>query len=125
MPTLTNPAIEINDEVIAVLPNTLRVKLGKGDKNVRAQTSGGNATSMVITTNAEMKKSSVAFSLSNENSNIDLVRAWQDAQGGNTIRLSEQDYILNFRNMHITTDPEWSIGADGSTEVTFEGPPSV
>ena len=122
---LSNPTIQINDETIAIVPNSLSYKRGAGDVNVRTQSAGGNSVEAVITENAETKISMVKFSLFLTDTNLDAIRAWQDnrASGGNTIRFSERgsDKPLAFSNMHVTTDPEYSVGADGSVEVEFMG----
>ena len=122
---LSNPTVQLNDQTISILPNTLTYKRGTGDVNVRAQSAGGGSVSAVVTENAETKISSVKFSLTLTDVNRDLISGWQEARytGGNTIRFSERgsELPLSFSNMHVTTDPEYSVGADGSVEVEFMG----
>ena len=122
---LSNPTVEINDITIRILPNTLSYKLGKGDVNIRAQSAGGNSVEAVITEDAETKISMVKFSLTVTDTNRDLVEGWQENrfQGGNTIRFSEKgsDKPLSFSGMVVMTDPEYSVGADSTVEIEFEG----
>lgn len=121
--TLSNPAVEVNDQAIATIPNSLSYKKGQGDKVVKAQTAGGNAIEAVVTENAETKISMVKFKLFNTKENFDLANSWIDNISGNTIRLSEGELIESFRGMVVTTEPERMIGADGELELEFMGQP--
>ena len=124
MGTLSNPTVEVNNDTIGVVPNSISYMKGKGEKNVRPQSAGGNSVEMIITDNAETKKGMVKFSLYNTKANQDLLDAWQDSNA-NTIRLSQGDFVVSYRGMVVTSDPEVSTGADGSFEVAFEGQPAV
>ena len=122
---LSNPTVEINDQVISIIPNTLSYKRGAGDVNVRAQSAGGDSVQAVITENAETKIGMVKFSLAVTDANQEYVRTWQENKfnGGNTVRISSRvmNTPLSFTNMNVTSDPEFSIGADGTVEVEFLG----
>lgn len=122
---LSNPTIQVNDDTISIVPNSLSYKRGKGDVNVRAQSSGGGGSSTVVTENAETKVSMVKFSLFLTDANRSLIDTWQENRynGGNTIRFSERGSTipLSFSNMHVTTDPDYSVGADGSVEIELMG----
>lgn len=124
MSTLSNPSVEVNNDAIGIVPNSLSYKKGKGDKNVRAQSAGGNSIEAIVTENAETKKGMVKFSLYNTATNQSLLDGWQEGNA-NTVRLSQGEFTLSFRTMVVTTDPEVQTGADGNLEVTFEGQPAV
>lgn len=125
---LSNPTIQVNDQTISILPNTLSYKRGAGDINVRAQSAGGNSIEAVVTENAETKISMVKFSLTVTDTNMNAVDEWQrnSFSGGNTIRISGRTLStpLSFTNMHVSGDPEFSVGADGTVEVEFMGDPA-
>lgn len=121
--TLSNPSVQVNDETISIVPNSLSYKKGQGDKSVKAQSAGGNAIEVVMTENAETKISMTKFKLYNTKANFDLVNSWVTNISGSTIRLSEGDLIESFRNMIVTTEPERMIGADGELEIEFMGQP--
>jgi hypothetical protein len=123
--TLANPTVEVNNDVIGIIPNSTSYKGGKGDKSVRPQSSGGNSVEVIITEDAETKKSMVKFSLYNTKTNDDLISGWQDQVEGNTIVLSDGNFTRSFRKMHVTNDPEMNLGADGNAEVVFEGQPAL
>jgi hypothetical protein len=123
--TLANPVVEVNNTIIAIVPNSLSFKDGKGNKTMRSQSSGGNAITIVVTTDAETKKGMVKFTLITTKQNDDLKSEWQDAVDGVAIRLSDGNWSKSFRRMHIMEEPEVTTGAEGSTEITFEGQPAV
>lgn len=122
--TLSNPQIEVNDQTIAIVPNSLSYKKGKGDKDVKAQSAGGQSIEVVVTENAETFISMVKFKLYNTAVNFNLVDQWIDnVPDGNTIRLSEGEITESFRSMIVTTEPERIVGADGELEIEFKGQP--
>ncbi len=121
---LSNPTIEINDETISIIPNSLSYKPGLGDKDAKAQSAGGNAISVVVTENAETKISMVKFKMFNTTFNLNLVKDW-NVLYESTIRISEADITESFRDMIMTTEPERMIGADGELEIEWKGAPSA
>lgn len=125
MGTLANPTVEVNDTVISIVPNSLSFKTGRGDTNLRPQSAGGDSVEVIKTVDAETKKGMVKFSMITETGNVALVKTWQSLDDGVTIRLSDGDFLESFRRMHVMEDPEVTTGADGITEITFEGQPAV
>jgi hypothetical protein len=123
--SLANPNVQVDNNTISIVPNTLKIKLGKGDKKLTPQSAGGSSISMVISEDATTKKSSVSFSLTPTKENIDKVVAWVDAAEGVTISIAEGSFSKQFRQMFIVSDPEFNLGADQNVEVKFEGLPSV
>jgi hypothetical protein len=121
--TLSNPAVEIGNVSVGIVPNSLSYKTGAGDIVLRPQSAGGNSIEVIKTENAETKKSMVKFSLFNTKTNIDFVRLWQDSVDGESIQLSDGAYNESFRNMFVMIDPEVNLGAEGNIEVVFEGSP--
>lgn len=122
--TLSNPTLEVNDVVIAIVPNSLVYKNGFGDKSVKVQSSGGNAIETVITEDADNKKSMVKFKLYNTAYNIQLGKDWCTSFDNN-IAISEGEIAESFQQMVVVTEPEKQIGADGNLELEFEGAPSL
>jgi len=120
--TLSNPTIEVNDETIAIIPNSFSYKEGQGDKDVKAQSAGGNAIDIVVTENAETKLSMAKFKLYNTADNLTKIKTWM-ANLSNTVRASEGAIVVPMRDMVVTTEPERSIGADGELEIEFKGAP--
>lgn len=123
--TLSNPTVEVNDQVISIVPNSLVYKKGFGDRQVRAQSAGGDSITAVVTEDATTKLSMVKIKLLPTTENINLVSEWLDSRDGNTIRFSEDSNIESFTGMYVTTEPENTTGADGEIEIEFMGNPSL
>lgn len=124
---LATPSVIVNNDIVAILPNSLVIKTGKGNKMVRPQSAGGDSVSNVITEDAETKKSMVKFSMYNTKTATDLLADWQSSTDGVSIQVSERksSYQANFRRMHVIEDPEIALSADGNLEINFEGQPSI
>lgn len=122
--SLSNPTLEVNDDTIAIIPNSLVFILGKGKKTVKTQSTGGDGIEVVISEDAETKKSMVKYKLTNTKKNLQFVKDWQNLFS-NTIAISERDFSESFRDMVVTNDPERAIGADGELEIEWEGAPSL
>jgi hypothetical protein len=125
MASLSNPVVEINDDLIKIKPNSLSFKKGKGEKNMRTQSAGGDSVETVRTVNAETKKSMVKFTLLTTQEAVEKFDLWDENDDRNLIRLSEAKTSFNivFRRMSIISDNEITVGAEGEFEVEFEGPP--
>lgn len=121
---LSDPSVELNSVGIEIIPGTLSLKTGRGDRTVRTQSAGGGAVSVVVTDNVETQKGMVKFSLSNTAYHQELIRT-ANSPAGNTIRIYQDESVYNFSSMHIIAEPEWVYGADSSVEISFEGPPAV
>ena len=121
--TLSNPTVEVDDDTISILPNSLSYKEGQGDKNVRAESAGGSSITPIVTINAETKLSMCKFKMSNTERHLNQIKEWMAANDGVTISLSEGNIQVAFREMHVITEPERAIGADGELEIEFQGPP--
>lgn len=120
--------LEINDQLVEYKPNSLSMKGGLGDINVRHQTGGGDAGSKVITEDAETQIGMVKFSLYTETTHTDRVNVWGQLSkeaNGNVIRLSGPGFTRNFRQMRLITDPEIAFGSDADFELVFEGDPAT
>ncbi|MCP4552343.1 MAG: hypothetical protein GY834_09945 [Bacteroidetes bacterium] len=120
---MSNPTVEVNDIVIAILPNSLSYRLGKGNKNVRSQSSGGEAIDVIITEDATTKVSMCKFSLITTIENTDAFNSWVTKSDYNTITLSQGSYNVAFSKMAVITEPDTVTGADGVIEIEFQGKP--
>ncbi len=123
MKTLSNPTVEVDDDTISIIPNSLSYKEGQGDRNVKAESAGGSAITPIVTINAETKISMCKFKLSNTEDHLNQIKEWMGEDEGVTISLSEGEIQVAFREMVVTTEPERAVGADGELEVEFMGPP--
>lgn len=122
---ISDPALKWNGDALAIIPNSLTYKIGKGEKTVRAISAGGSAVETVHTTNVETKKGMVKFSLPNTPKAARIVAQMQDLAGQNRFEIAEGSYQATFRSMTVTNEPERPTAPDGVYEIECEGPPGT
>lgn len=126
--TLSVPTIKVNNDVIAIVPNSFGYKAGDGEIKVRAaSTGGGNATS-VHSQDAETMFSTVKFKLYPTAENLQMARDWKARIGCNTVEAIQRgsscgggEFNVAFKNISVTNDPEINATADGDIEVEMAG----
>lgn len=128
--SLSNPAVRINDDTIAIVPNTFNPTLGGGEVNVRSASSGGNSIESVHTSNAETKISTWTFEIYPTPENIRNVSGWQNAIGQNTVAAIETlgngtSISLSLTGASLANDPELNLSADGTISLEFKGNQTV
>lgn len=126
---LTDAAVLVNDEVVAIDPNSLKFKEGFGARTMRSASIGEGKVEQVYANDAESAIGMVSFSLPTTPANIKLVRSWLVLENGNVVGIAgstkEGDVTKTFTQAAITNDPEVNVGADGSIEVEFQSNKAV
>lgn len=120
---LTDGQVAVNDRIIAVMPNSITRRHGRGTTNVRTQSLGNGNIDTVHSTDLESAKSYFKMSIMVTSENIDLVDSWKINPGENTIRYSVGGRYDIFEQMSVINDPEIPDSNDGVIEVEFEGRP--
>jgi hypothetical protein len=120
--TMANPTVEVNNDVIAIVPGSLVFNIGYGETKNRIAAAGGSKefyTSQDVTTQV----GTVTFKLITAKKNVDLITDWVEKtkSNGNTITLADTNYTEEFSEMIVVNSPEISTGPDGEVEVKFEG----
>ena len=118
-----NLAVEVNDTLVAYVPNSLKYRDGKGEIKANVNSVGGGATVVTHSLDLENAKGMVSFTLRTTKENDALIRTWFNNIGGNTIRLSNNltKFTKVFTGMSLTTDHDRELSADGTMEIVFEG----
>lgn len=124
------PQVEVNNDLILIVPNTLNYDLGEGETNVRAASGGGNSIRSVHTQNAESKIGKVMFSVYLTADMDDRIREWKDSTGANAIKFSERlgDGTVSarsFENMSLINSVNREATADGTVPLEFSGDPAI
>jgi len=121
--TMANPTVEVNNDVIAIVPGSLAFDPGWGETKVRTASAGGDSKEFYTSDDAATQIGMVQFKLITAKNNVDLIKEWIGLRklNGSTITLSDAEYTESFSEMFISNKPEISTGPDGETEVKFEG----
>lgn len=126
---IANPTIRVNDETIAIVPNSVTVQMGFGETNVRAASSGGNSIETVHTSDAESKISMLSFDVYNTPEMIRKFSTWKNDVGANTAQVvgnlpGGAQFNVSMANVSIVNDPEFELGADSVTSIEMKGDPA-
>jgi len=120
MATLFAPTVVVNNVSVAIKPNSFTYTEGFGERKVRIASSGGGATSQIVSEDIESQLSTCKFMVYSTSDNVDLVRQWQTNGNTNAIEVTDKGgFTRTFAGAIITNDPEVSLGVDGELEVEF------
>lgn len=120
---LSDAAILVNDEVVAIVPNTLKYTEGFGEQQVRAASVGGGAVEQIYSRDVETSLSKVMFDLHTTPDNVKLARSWKSNGNENVVgiagKTAEGDVTRTFTQAAFTGDPEIEIGTEGVINIEF------
>lgn len=126
---ISKPAVVINNNPVAILPNTAKGNEGEGETTVRTQSGGGGNIELVITDNAEDKTGMFNMDIANTPENIELARGWKKNPGVNVIEVSGE--IANkpwnriYNACSITNNYEFELSSDGKLSLEWLGEPPI
>ena len=121
------PAIQVNNDTVAIVPNSYKRTGGYGETTVRAASTGGGSATSIHTRNAESMFSKVMFQMYVTPDTIDLIEEWKNNGSGNTVDASQRnlssgkDFAESFKNVSMTNDPEMAMGADTVVDIEMAG----
>ena len=125
--TLFNPTVRINNIIVSPKPNSVSIVDGKGEKTVKAVSSGGGFSDIVVSGDVETRVGKIKMSFYFTDENYELLRTWKsvDDTVGSTITITEGDFHATMTGAVVINDPEKMIGVDEAFEVEFHGRPIV
>ena len=124
---IATPQLLINNNVIAINPNSLIFTEGLGEQTVTIASTGGGGTQIVTSNNVETNKSKIMFEVPSTKENIDFFRGVKSNSGLNVIQFSDPESGLarTITNATIINDYEISLGAEGNIPIEIEGSKSI
>jgi hypothetical protein len=126
---LSDATVLVNDEVAAIVPNSLKFTEGFGEQDVRAASVGGGAVEQVYSNNVETALSKVMFDLHVTPQNIALARSWKAGKNRNVVAIAgstdDGDVTRTVTQAAMTNDPEVEIASEGVLSVEFMGNKAV
>ena len=123
----TNPTVQVNNDAVAITPNTWDGDEGLGEQTIETASLGGGRVQQIYSDNVETAFGSFKFSLPATPPNIALVKSWKVKRNTNTVivtgsnasgtvrRSYSQAAILNNYKVPASTDGkidlEWGANA--------------
>ena len=122
---IAESALEVNDEIVSYLSNSLSYNRGGGEVNVVAQTVGGGGIELIATKDAETRIGMIKFSMRSTARSDRLLSEWQNRPIANVVRFSDPESNNSFvlTTATVVNNPDLETGADGAVEVEFKGEP--
>lgn len=126
--TLSVPSVIVNNQTIAIVPNSFTYNGGEGEINVRAASGGGNTIESVHSVNAENKIGKCKFDVYLTPDVDSLIRSWKNQVGQNNIQFVQRlsgggNMTRSMSRMSLTNDVERAASSDGVVSLEFAGDP--
>ena len=123
---IVKPSLIINGEVINIVPNSLIVVLGTGEKEVKVQSAGGDQLENVIFDNIETAVGQIKFKQFNTSENLSALSTVRQNGSDNKVQFTSSEGVNGtLKNAIIINDPEINFSIDGETEYQMKGSPIV
>lgn len=126
---IADALVTVNNNPVAIIPNSLSFKEGLGEQKVRAASAGGGNVEQIYANDIETNFGMVKFSLPSTIANVEVVRAWKVNRNQNLVQIvaTNADGTLSrtFSQASLLNDPEANLTSEGNIEVEFNSNPAV
>ena len=126
---VTDAAVIVNDEQVAIVPNTLEYDDGFGEQSVEAASTGGGKVEPVfsndLTTNVGMCK----FDMPATVENIALVRQWKTSKNRNLVQIAGEtddgSVTRSFSQAALINRVVIPLSSEGNISLEFASQPAI
>lgn len=122
---LANPTVVVNNNPIAIVPNSFSYTEGFGEQQLRVQSAGGNSLEYAASDDVTTKKAMFKFEMLNTSENIENARQWKQNLNQNVVSVSEDSFSRTFTQAMIVNDYEVSLSSDGNISLEFNSARAV
>lgn len=122
---IVDAVVEVNNDAVGIVPNSLSFNEGLGEQRVLAVSEGNGQVSQVFSNDLESAFGMVRFSLRSTAPNIAKIRQWKANGNTNVVIVAGQDregndFIRTFTQAAIVTNYDVNIGTEGTIDVEFQ-----
>ncbi len=126
---LANALVTINNDPVAVIPNTVMFTEGLGEQTIRAASVGGAQVEQIYAENIESNFSTLKFEMPSTVENIARAREWKTNSNQNLAQISgatpEGNLTRSFTQAAILNDYEVELGSETNISIEFKSNPAV
>lgn len=126
---VSDPLVTVNNDPVAVIPNTVMFTEGRGEQSIRAASAGGGQVEQVYSNNIESNFSSVKFSMPATVENIAKALEWKANRNQNVVQITgrtpEGRVSRSFTQAAILNDYEVNLGTDTNVDMEFKANPAI
>lgn len=124
MARVGNPLVEINNQAVAIVPNSVKYTEGEGETITETQMVG-NTPELVTSSSGEDKMSSFTIEFKNTEANIKLLRGIKKNPGKNVVAMSEGSFNRTFQQASLVNDYEAELSATGKLTTEWKSLPAI
>lgn len=121
--------VTVNNDPVAVIPNTVMFTEGLGEQNIRAASAGGGQTEQIYSNNIESNFSKVVFEMPATIENIAKAREWKANRNQNVVQITgrtpEGRLSRSFTQAAILNDYEVPLGTETNVSIEFKSNPAI
>ncbi len=127
---LANPSVVINNEPVAIVPNSVKYTEGAGEQIMRAASVGGGSVQQVFSDNIETNFSKFTLSIYPDIQAIEDLRSWKKNANQNVIVLTGktkdgETLRRTFNQAALLNDYEVNLGSDTTIDIEFSANAAV
>ena len=126
---IADALVTVNNDPVAVIPNTVSFTEGLGEQTLRAASKGGGNVEPVYANNVESNFSKVMFEIPATKENIEKAREWKVGRNANVVQIMgntpEGSVTRTFTGAAILNDYEVNLGSETNIQIEFKSRPAV
>ena len=126
---LADLLVTVNNDPVAIIPNSLDYTEGLGEQKTRAASAGGGQTEQIYSNDIESNFSTIQFAIPATIENIKRARAWKANRNNNVIQLvgsnADGSFTRTFTQAAILNDYTVALGSETDIPVEFKSNPAV
>lgn len=126
---LSNVSVIVNNDLVAIIPNSFTFTEGLGEQTVRAASAGGAQVEQVYSDNVEMRYSTIKFDLPATIANIAKAREWKQNKNRNLLQMAgktvDGNITRTFSQASLLSNYEIGVSSDGKLSLEWRSSPAV
>lgn len=126
---LANALVTVNNDPVAIIPNSLMFTEGLGEQSIRAASVGGDQTEQIYSDDIESNFSTISFEIPATIENIAKAREWKTNKNQNVVQVlgstPEGSMTRTFTQAAFLNNYEVALGSDTNIPIEFKANPAV
>jgi hypothetical protein len=122
---IDDSVLEINNDPVLVVANSVKTKKGRGTVKVENMTRGNGSSEIVTSVDTSTKIGMVKFDIPATIEGFKQLDAWHLNKGKNVCRVTfvadGKQIVEYYPTMSVTNDPDKETGVDGKVSVEMSG----
>lgn len=126
---LSNVSVLVNNDLVAIIPNSFSFTEGLGEQAVRAASAGGAQVEQIYSDNVEMRYSTIKFDIPGTVGNIAKAREWKQNKNQNLLQMAgktvDGNITRTFSQASLLSNYDIPVSSDGKISLEWRSSPAV